>query len=70
VVINKQFPLVQQFCGGLASAFPNTVSVELDFSVINWEMDDHQQDLTDFLLEGIMHCKQYQPPFNSHFGVN
>jgi hypothetical protein len=30
-------PLVQQFCGGLASGFPNTASVESDFSAINWE---------------------------------
>jgi hypothetical protein len=34
VVTTRQFPLVQQFCGGLASALPNTASVELNFSVI------------------------------------
>jgi hypothetical protein len=60
VVTNGQFPLVQQFCEGLASAFPNTASVESDFLVINWEKNENRQDLTDFSLEGIMYCKQYQ----------
>ncbi|EEC42950.1 predicted protein [Phaeodactylum tricornutum CCAP 1055/1] len=54
-----RFPLVQKFCGGLASAFPNTATVESDFSVINWEKDNTRQHHTDFSLEGILHCKQY-----------
>jgi len=58
-VAQGRFPLVQSFCGGLASAFPNTATVESDFSVIIWEKDDTRQDLTDFSLEGILHCKQY-----------
>jgi hypothetical protein len=58
-VMHGRFPLVQKFCGGLASTFPNTATVESDFSVINWEKDSTRQDLTDFSLEGILHCKQY-----------
>jgi hypothetical protein len=57
-VAHGRFPLVQKFCGGLASAFPNTAIVESDFSVINWEKDP-SRDLIDFSLEGILHCKQY-----------
>jgi hypothetical protein len=38
-VANGWFPLLQKFCGGLASAFPNMASVESDFSIINWEKD-------------------------------
>lgn len=53
-----RFPSLQQFCGGLASAFPNTATVELDFSLIRWEKNDFRSNLADFTLEGILHCKQ------------
>lgn len=56
---NYRFPLLQDFCGGLAAAFPNTATVESDFSIIGWEKDDCRMDLTDFSLEGILHSKQY-----------
>jgi hypothetical protein len=58
-VANGRFPLLQKFCGGLALAFPNTASVESEFSIINWEKDTSRQGLTDFSLEGILHCRQY-----------
>ena len=35
---------------GVASAFPNTATVESDFSIIGWEKIDDQHDLTDFSL--------------------
>ena len=57
---NNRFPSLQKFCGGLASAFPNTATVESDFSVIGWEKDDCRTSLTDFSLEGILHAKQYE----------
>lgn len=57
---NNRFPNLQKFCGGLASAFPNTATVESDFSVIGWEKDECRTSLTDFSLEGILHAKQYQ----------
>lgn len=28
------------FCGGLATAFANTTSVESDFSILKWEVDE------------------------------
>lgn len=55
-----RFPLLQEFCGGLAVVFPNTATVESDFSVIGWEKDDYRKSLGDFSLEGILQCKQYK----------
>ena len=56
---NNCFPLLQSFCGGLASAFPSTATVESDFSIIGWGKSDDRHDLTDFSLEGILDAKQY-----------
>jgi hypothetical protein len=56
---NNRFLWLQRFCRGLASAFPNTATVESDFSIIGWEKSDDWHDLTDFSLEGILHAKQY-----------
>ena len=53
-------PLLCQFVGGLASVFPGTSTVEADFSVIGWEKDEYRTALTNFSLEGILHCKQYE----------
>ena len=56
---NNCFPSLQSFCIGLASAFPNTATVESDFSIIGWEKSDDWHDLTDFSLEGILPAKKY-----------
>ena len=52
------YPKLVQFCGGLASVFPGTSTVESDFSVIGWEKDEYRFSLTDISLEGILHAKQ------------
>jgi hypothetical protein len=39
-----------EFCGGLASPFPNTATVESDFSVLKWEKDLHRSNITSFSL--------------------
>ena len=57
--LDARFPALQAFCGGLASIFPNTSTVESDFSVIGWENDEYRQSLTDFSLESILHAKQF-----------
>jgi hypothetical protein len=40
--------------------FPNTATVETDFSITVWEKDNCRADLTDFSLEGILHCKHFK----------
>ena len=56
----ERFTHLKTFCGGLATAFPGTSTVESDFSVVKWEKDDCRIALTDFSLEGIpLHAKQF-----------
>lgn len=54
----SRFPLLQEFCGGLAVIFSNTATVEADFSIIGWEKDDYRKSMGDFSLEGILQCRQ------------
>ncbi len=58
--VSTRFPNLCNFCGGLASIFPNTATVESDFSVLGWEKDEYRTSLTDFSLEGIIHSKQFK----------
>ena len=58
-ILDSRFPLLCQFVGGLASVFPGTSTVESNFSVIGWEKNEYRTSLTNFSLEGILHCKQY-----------
>jgi hypothetical protein len=46
--------------GGFASVFPGASTVESDFSVIGFEIDDYRQSLTKFSLEGILQCRQFE----------
>lgn len=57
--VKPRFKTLREFCGGLATAFPNTASVESDFSIIKWEKDAHRTSLTSLSLAGIMHSKQF-----------
>ena len=54
------FTILPDFCGGIASVFPNTATVESDFSILGWEADEYRRSLTDLSLEGIMQCKQFE----------
>jgi hypothetical protein len=53
-----QFEHLRSFCGRLATVLTNTTSVESDFSVLKWEMDDNCTALMHLSLEGIFHGKQ------------
>ena len=55
-----RFSRLKLFAGGLASMFPNTATVESDFSVIGVEKNVYRTSLTDFSLEGILHSKQLE----------
>jgi hypothetical protein len=57
--LDHRFPLLQEFCGGIASAFPNTARVEADFSTIKREKNLLRMSLSDFSLEGILHASQF-----------
>jgi len=59
-LVEGRFEVLRDFCGGIATVFANTASVESDFSIINWEKDLYQLSLTDLSLEGIMQCKQHK----------
>jgi hypothetical protein len=58
-MIGTQCPSVCDSFGGLASVFPGASTVELDFSVIGYEKDNYRTAFTNFSLEGILQCKQF-----------
>ena len=51
--VTDRFCRQRSFCGGLASVFANTTSVEADFSILKWEVDANRADLTHLSIEGI-----------------
>jgi hypothetical protein len=58
--LQQRFPLVHSFCGGIATVFPGTSTMEYDFSVLSYEFDDHRRSITELSLEGILQAKQYE----------
>ena len=58
-MVARRFSVLRDFCRGIATAFPNTATVESDFSILGWEKDAYRMSLTDLSLEGILHCKQF-----------
>jgi hypothetical protein len=54
-----RFAKLRQFCGGFATAFPNTCAVESGFSVVKYVQDNRRTNLESLPLAGIMHSKQY-----------
>ena len=55
--MQNQFNSLKLFCGGIATPFPGTLNVESNFSIVKWEKDGMQMNLSDFSLEGILHAK-------------
>lgn len=55
-----RFLTLWEFCGGLATAFLGTLTVESDFSVVNWKEDNSSVSLTDISLEGFLRAKQFK----------
>ena len=52
------FHNLKGFCGGIATLFPGTCTVESDFSVLRWEEDSFRKSLSDFGLEAVLQAKQ------------
>jgi hypothetical protein len=59
-MVDGKFSALQDFCGGIATVFANTASVESDFSILGWERDEYCLSLTDLSLEGILQSKQHE----------
>ena len=57
--VKTRFLTLRQFCGGLAYMFPNTTSIEYDFSMVKWEKNAHCTDLTSLSLAWVIHSKQF-----------
>jgi hypothetical protein len=55
-----RFNQLRRFCAGLATVFPNSTSVESDFSILKWELDEFRKNLLDLSLEGIFQAKQFE----------
>jgi len=53
-----QFKCLRSFCGGLMTVLANTTSVESDFSILKWELDENHTTLIHLSLEGIFQAKQ------------
>jgi hypothetical protein len=62
--LKGQFEALRAFSGNLATAFPNTTSVESDFSILKWEKDDNRKAMTNLSLEGIFQAKQRELTMN------
>ena len=54
------FPVLRYLCGGLAAVFPDTTTVESDFSIVKYANDDLRNSLTGSSLEVILHAKQFR----------
>jgi hypothetical protein len=53
-----RFAHLRLFCGGLATVFANTTSVESDLSILKWEMDKFRTSFMHLSLEGVFQSKQ------------
>jgi len=58
VLSTNRFDSLGAFVGDLATVFANTTSVESDFSIFKWEMDENWTSLMHLSLEGIFQAKQ------------
>ena len=59
-LLGNRLPALMEFCGGIATVFPGTSTVESDFSVLRWEKNSFRKSLSDFGLEGVLQSKQYE----------
>jgi hypothetical protein len=55
-----RFATLRTFYGGLATLFPNSTSIESDFSIFKWEKDSYRDNLLDLSLEGVFQSKQFE----------
>ena len=53
-VVEGRFDVLRDFCGGIATIFANTATVESDFSVLGWEKDEYRMSLTNLSSLGCL----------------
>jgi hypothetical protein len=58
--VGVRFSKLRQFCCDIATVIPGTSTMESHFNVINWEYGEVRGSLTEFSLEGILHCNQFK----------
>src|SRR5205814_6987913 len=49
-ILDRRYQL-REFCGAIASVFPNAAIVEADFSLLGWEKDVYHLSMIDMTLE-------------------
>lgn len=57
IPLSRQFKILCQYAGGLASPFPTNATVEADFSQVRREKNNSRMSLQNFSLEGVLHAK-------------
>ena len=55
-----RFNVLRDFCGGLATVFTGTATVESDFYIVKYVKNYFQTSLTEFMLEGILQANQFR----------
>jgi hypothetical protein len=55
-----RFQKLRCFFGPFAAIFPNTATVESDFSIVKFEKNAYRQSISDLSLGGVMHAKQFE----------
>ena len=59
-IVKGRFPALRAFSGALFTVFPNTSTVESDFSVLGWEKNAHRESLSNLSLEGVLQARQFE----------
>lgn len=52
------FKTLAELCGGSISVLPDTATVEMEFSIMQWKKHAQHAHLTNLSLKGIFQCKQ------------
>ena len=58
--ISALFTYLARFCFALATVFPGTATVEVEFSVVNREASVERVHLSDLSLQGILFANQWK----------
>ncbi|KAJ2327770.1 hypothetical protein GGH92_009992, partial [Coemansia sp. RSA 2673] len=61
--LGRDYPLLWDFVGVIATIFANSGTVESDFSKLNRIANPHRRSLTDLSLEGLLQAEYYEEMF-------